>query len=84
MTARPWKRRLWGVEFSGTLIGSLWIEPAPPSAYAGEPTRALLFTTRAEARAWVAPENAKQAARGDWWGAKRYRVVRVVETVRQA
>ena len=87
MTARPWKRKLWGVMFDfDTLISDAW-EVSSDSyvrSHDGEPVRALLFTKRAEARAWIKPKNAEQAARNDWWGKKRYRVVRVVETVRLA
>lgn len=74
-----WIRRLWGVEFSGKLtrphlIGSLWAARA--STYHEEPTRALLFCTRKQAREWCKSKNQCCA---DW----RFRPVRVVETVKK-
>lgn len=54
-------RLLWGVEFRRSfdddhpmLIGSLWGRDMRGDPYPGEPTRALLFLTRARARAWCA------------------------------
>ncbi|MFA6204528.1 MAG: hypothetical protein WC710_15225 [Gallionella sp.] len=55
-----WNRKLWGVEFRGRLkedkpmlLGQAWhrVEMAKPT-YEGEPTRALLFTTREACRNW--------------------------------
>lgn len=55
-----WNRQLWGVEFRGRvkedkpmLLGQAWhrVEMAKPT-YEGEPTRALLFTTREACRNW--------------------------------
>lgn len=59
---RRWDRLLWGVHFSSghisedapMLIGSLWAADMLGTPYPGEPTRALLFRTRREARAWCA------------------------------
>ena len=60
-TVRRWDRALWGVHFTGAnknespmLIGDLWATDLGGSTYPGEPTRALLFCTRAQARAWCA------------------------------
>ncbi len=52
-----WDRRLWGVHYIGMdghriLIGSLWHSRPATKAYEGEPTRALLFQTRQDARDW--------------------------------
>jgi len=53
-----WNRKLWGIEYrSKTLnhiIGNLWNYSfaEPHKGYDGEPTHALLFTTRAAAREW--------------------------------
>lgn len=56
---RSWDRLLWGVQFTGSmaddepmLIGNLWAYDFGGQPYHGEPTRALLFCTRAQARAW--------------------------------
>ncbi len=55
-----WNRQLWGVEFKGRLkedkpmlLGQAWhrVELAAPT-YEGEPTRALLFTSREACRKW--------------------------------
>ena len=58
-TCGRWDRMLWGVHFTGAnkddspmLIGDLWATDLGHSTYPGEPTRALLFCTRAQARAW--------------------------------
>ncbi len=57
VTAKSYDKLLWGVRFTGSsvdpvpmLIGTLWMDRAREQAYPGEPTRALLFTTRAAAR----------------------------------
>ena len=86
-----WDRMLWGIEFSGSahdeepmLIGTLWASDIDRNPYPGEPTRALLFCSRKEARAWCAKEMAewREGRRPDdivmrW----RVRPVRVRETV---
>lgn len=88
-----WHRLLWGIEHYSVapsdervmLLGAGWMKETRISrpAYYGEPLRALLFTTRAAARAWCAAENARYRAYPeghicrDW----RVRVVRVVERV---
>lgn len=84
-----WNRRLWGVEFSGDrkltrphLIGTTWAGRG--GNYPEEPTRALLFNTRAQARAWCQAENAWCAARSDCCVVWRFRPVRVVEIVKKA
>lgn len=81
----PWDRRMWGVaihfhdDSSPRLIGSLWDqELCDRYHYAGEPTRPLLFKTRAQARAWCRRNM-------DGWGPGRptwaLRPVRVRETI---
>ena len=82
-----WDNLRWAVDFCGVngrhMIGSTWTG-IEASAHDDEPTRALLFCSRAKARAWVAAENAELKARNDWWGREHsYRVVRVRETVRR-
>ncbi len=54
-----WNRLLWGVKFSSgmksdepMLISTAWMIPMPKSPYDGAPSRPILFTTRAQARAW--------------------------------
>lgn len=86
-----WHRLLWGVAFESMggdhdamLIGSLWADDLKSIRYEGEPTRALLFCTRAQARAWCAKKMAGwregRTARDPvmTW---RVRPVRVRETV---
>ena len=82
-----WNRSLWGVEFFAgdgkkrLLLGAGW-GGMTRASYAGEPTHALLFTSRAAARAWCVMKQAGYAGRADfcaqWW----FRPVRVRETVR--
>jgi hypothetical protein len=89
---RRWDRLLWGVEFTGSrtddapmLIGRMWAtEWASSTPYPGEPTRALLFTTRELARQWCAETMAKWRdgrQRDDCVARWRVRAVRVRETV---
>ena len=87
---RMWNRKLWGVEFSSPrgkpmLIGSFWDNNHKPTPYEGEPTRALLFCTRAQARNWCAEMYAEYAKypHGHCCASWRFRPVRVVETVRR-
>lgn len=85
---RPWDRRLWGIKFTCAckedpplLLGSAW-HKVEPESYAGEPTRALIFTTRQSAREWCATERAKYADRTDCCAHWRFRPIRVQELVR--
>lgn len=84
-----WNKLLWGVEFTGRkgermLIGECWSDTSNATRHDGEPTRALLFCTRAQAREWCADENRKWRERAQLvpivskW---RVRPVRVRETV---
>ena len=94
MTARrqPWHRLLWGVAFTARrgdpepmLIGSTWHEPVRQrkADWPGEPTRALLFTTRAGAADWCRETNAKWSDYPVGHICRKWRVrpVRVRETV---
>lgn len=90
-TTRGWNRKLWGVEFRNSrpddrpmLLGSLWddAEKHVLNRRSSEPTRTLLFTRRADARAWCEARNAEWQQHSDpivkaW----RARPVRVRETV---
>lgn len=91
---RRWDRLLWGVEFTGSrtdaapmLIGRIWAaewSSATSYPYPGEPTRALLFTTREIARQWCAETMARWrdgGQRDDCVSRWRVRAVRVRETV---
>lgn len=87
-----WHRKMWGVEFKGSikddkpmLIGDQWHETVRRGRefYDEEPTRALLFRTRAAARRWCEAEMKRWAERGDLCAQWRYRPVRVIETVRK-
>lgn len=86
---KGWKRHLWGVEFFSVgdmprdrlyIIGTSW-HGSRPAEYTGEPTRPLLFTTQAAARAWCAAKRASYAERTDRCAAWRFRPIRVLETV---
>ena len=86
MNCSPWDRKLWGVELrrSGEtplLLGQTWLRSLRQPAYPGEPTRALLFTTRATARQWAQAQQAVHAARQDCTSAWRFVAVKVRETV---
>jgi hypothetical protein len=85
---RGWRRRLWGVAFTGaikpaapSLIGGGWHPDLQFPRYHGEPSRALLFRTRAQARDWCREQRAWCAKRGDTCRLWRFRPVPVVETV---
>lgn len=84
---KPWGRLLWGIEFrSGrdsewTLIGAGWMfSQHQGQPYKGEPTRALLFDTRRQAREWCLLTMRRWAPNHslDSW---QVRPVRVRETV---
>lgn len=84
---KPWSRLLWGVELISPrskpmLLGSVWLDPMPKSQYTGEPSRALLFTTRKAAREWCLGRMAERANRTDVCRHWRYRPARVREIVR--
>lgn len=55
---KSWDRLQWGVAFTGSLdeqailIGATWAREFQTKPYPGEPTRALLFCTRKQARDW--------------------------------
>ena len=81
-----WNRLLWGVEFVDTrgnrlLCGTHWMNPPPRSAYDGEPTRAILFVTRKQAREWCRNKQAEYTGRSDFLAKWRFRPVRVREKV---
>ena len=90
---KRWDRLLWGVEFRGghaadppMLIGNLWArDVGGGDPYPGEPTRALLFCTRLQARHWCAETMRKWRdgrQRDDSVARWIVRPVRVRETVR--
>ena len=81
-----WTRNFWGIEHTTkertrVLLGRLWHNMTPHN-YDGEPTRALLFTTRKAAREWCIQERAKFVNHSDTYAYWRFRPVRVRETVR--
>jgi len=81
-----WNRRLWGIEFRGAdkepmLIGLVWLDHKP-NLYQGEPTRALLFMTRKQARTYCANQRARYKARTDSLRLWRFRPIRVQEIVK--
>ena len=84
---KTWNRLCWGVVFSSPqgrrLLGSLWRqEKCIP--YPDEPTRAMLFVSRAAARRWCQAEHAKYVAYPNGGVYRRWRFcpVRVRETVK--
>ena len=84
-----WRKTLWAIEFRGSMkndppmmLGQMWHELGRFVKYAGEPTRALLFQTREDARAYCAQQRAKNKDRTDCCKEWRFRPVRVVETVK--
>jgi hypothetical protein len=87
-----WDRLLWGVEFTGSrdddepmMLGRIWAHDWASTPYPGEPTRALLFTSRDAARKWCAKTMAEWRegrSRDDVVARWRVRPVRVRETVR--
>ena len=81
-----WNRLLWGVEFIGRngdriLIGENWSDTRNATRHDGEPTRALLFCARAQARKWCADKNSKWRSHDSIVSKWRVRPVRVRETV---
>lgn len=90
MRGMNWRRYLWGVRFTGSrkdvepmLLGRGWYA-AEPIFYPGEPTRALLFTTRKDARTWCRSQMLKYAGRTDCCADWRFVPVRVLESVEAA
>lgn len=86
------ERALWAVYFTGAsihpqdnapmLIFGSWHDAMRGGPrYNGEPPRAVLFRTRAAARAWCAEQHAEYKGRRDCCAQWRFRPVRVRETV---
>ena len=80
---------MWGIELSPFypagkphLVGGWWVNGLGGDPYPGEPPRALVFCTRAQARAWCVETMATWATSADPSVRKwRVRPVRVRETV---
>ena len=78
-----WDKKLWGIEYTmfdgrKIIISNMRHHySTAPHLYPGEPSRAMLFTTRKAAREWMAREQYYSIPRKEW------RVVRVRETVRK-
>ena len=72
-----------GADKKPMLIGSGWHEHVRTESkpYPGEPTRALLFHTRKDARDWCRARNEEYKAMADFVRHWRMRVVRVRERV---
>ncbi len=83
MKAKAWNRELWGIEFKSKetppmLIGGGWHEAMIRPRYPGEPSRAVLFTSRRLAREWCeAKQKTYNVNLPDW----KLRVVKVLEVV---
>ena len=83
-----WTRNLWGVEFKGAMkedppmiLGASWHGPSP-HRYDGEPTRALLFCTREQAREWC--RDRRKRSEGLGWTFTPVKVRELVEKVPNA
>lgn len=81
-----WNRLLWGVEFIGAdgdrmLISEGWSDTSNATRHDGEPTRALLFCTRQQARNWCDEKNSRWRKQNGIVSKWRVRLVRVRETV---
>lgn len=87
-TVQPWDHHLWGVLFcSGRsdppfLIGRSWLRADLFSSYPGEPSRALLFMTRNQARVYCAAQHAKHRQNHPHWRFKPVKVRELVEVLR--
>lgn len=80
------ERVFWGVSFTNAkgeriepLFGS-WHDSMLTPRYDGEPSRAVLFRTRAQAREWCRAERARYEGRQDCCVKWRFTPVRVTET----
>lgn len=87
-TPRPWSNRKWGVAFIGamretpSLLGEGWYKyPNFGQRFDGETSRALMFKTRRQARAWCKAQHAKYEHRNDCCKQWRFRPVRVQELI---
>jgi len=83
---REWSRTFWGVKFTSSLdenpilLGSIWrIEKTIP--YPDEPTRPMLFRTRAAARKWCKEQMEKNSKRTDCLAGWKFMPVKVREQV---
>ncbi len=83
-----WDELRWGVAFTGAqrqspsaLLGEAWHASTRPSAFDGEMPRALMFKTRAQARAWCRAKRASYAGRQDSCARWRFRPVLVRERI---
>lgn len=81
---KSWDRLLWAVEMKsksckpeGILIGEAW-HKVTPWFYKGQPSRALLFTTRIKAQQWCKDAFIKNQKHSKDWS---FKVVRVRETI---
>lgn len=88
MSVKPWDCRHWGIRFTGAggrsmLIGASW-HVQIQAAYEGEPTRALLFTTRELAREFCRGRHERYRDRTDCCAKWRFTPVRVRERVEVA
>lgn len=79
---RPWRKKLWGVVSGNRLLGRMW-HSVKPTPYPGEPSHALTFCTRTQAREWCREQDRKYAQypEGHVCRSWRFHPVRVVETV---
>src|SRR3990167_7699530 len=85
--ARGWNRTFWGVEFTSSLadenpllLGSFW-RKEKTIPYPDEPTRPMLFCTRAAARKWCKEQMDKNSKRTDCLADWKFRPVKVREQV---
>jgi hypothetical protein len=81
-----WDRLLWGVVLwdhydKPLFLGSAW-DRSPKAGHADEPSRTLLFNTRASARVWCKERNDKNKLREDCCKHWHFQPVRVREIVK--
>lgn len=81
-----WSCIHWGILFvpnfrdePPTLIGRAWLSPTMPKPYPEEPSRALLFKTRTQARAYCRRQHEKYKDSCPHW---KFKPVKVRETVK--
>jgi len=83
---REWNRTFWGVQFTSSLdhtpilLDSIWrTEKSIP--FPDEPTKPMLFCTRAAARKWCKEQMDKNSKRTDYLADWKFRPIKVREQI---
>ena len=80
-----WNQTLWAIKFTykdnskSFIIGEVWDKIRPPN-YEGEPTRPLLFWTRAKARKWIQNNNARYTK---FFGKRIFKPIKVIQRIEE-